>query len=254
MNWKFIDSGLNTGLYNMDFDLMLAKSLKPDEAILRLYGWKPYCISLGANQPEDSLDIEKVIYNKLDFVKRPTGGRAILHAEELTYSVIYPSNKNFSLNDLYKQVNLALKKGLALFDEKLKEVSLEYKEPHFPSFYKEEKSALCFAVSSRNEINYNGKKLIGSAQRNLGKVILQHGSILCGDYHKKIVDYLALNKNYLDEIREEIITTTTDLNEILNYKIEIGQLKSAIKKGFEKKFGFNFYHSEKEFDLALSTG
>ena len=61
MNWKFIDSGLNTGLYNMDFDLMLAKTLKADEAILRLYEWKPYCISLGANQPDNSLNIEKVI-------------------------------------------------------------------------------------------------------------------------------------------------------------------------------------------------
>ena len=254
MIWKFIDSGLNTGLYNMDFDLMLAKTLKTDEAILRLYGWKPYCISLGANQPEGSLNIEKIINDKLDFVKRPTGGRAILHAEELTYSVIYPSNKNFSLNDLYKQVNIALKKGLTLFDEKLKEVSLEHTEPHFPSFYKEEKSAVCFAVSSRNEINYKGKKLVGSAQRNLGNVILQHGSILCGDYHKRIVDYLALNKKYLDEIKEEMNNTTTDLKEILNYKIEIEKLKIEIKNGFEEHFDFSFYHSKKEFDLALSIG
>ncbi len=252
MIWKFIDSGINTGSYNMELDMMLARTLKSGQAILRLYRWKPYCISLGANQPEDSLNIEKVINDKLDFVKRPTGGRAILHAEELTYSVIYPSNKNFSLNDLYKQVNLALKKGLVLFDEKLKEVSLEYTEPHFPSFYKEEKSAVCFAVSSRNEINYKGRKLVGSAQRNLGDVILQHGSILCGDYHKRIVDYLNLQKISLEGISNEMNTTTTDLNEILNYKVEIEKLKSAIKSGFEEHFGFSFYHSEKEFDLTLS--
>jgi lipoate-protein ligase A len=252
MIWKFIDSGLNTGLNNMDFDLMLAKTLKTDEAILRLYGWKPYCISLGANQPEDSLNIEKVINDKLDFVKRPTGGRAILHAEELTYSVMYPSYRNFSLNDFYKQVNLALIKGLSKFDEKLKEVSLEHTIPHFPSFYKEEKSAVCFAVSSRNEINYKGRKLVGSAQRYLGNTILQHGSILFGDYHKRIVDYLATSKNYLDEIRKEMNNTTTDLKEIISYKVEIEKLKSAIKSGFEEHFGFSFYHSEKEFDLALS--
>jgi lipoate-protein ligase A len=252
MNWKFIDSGINTGSYNMEFDLMLARTLKSGQAILRLYTWSPYCISLGANQPEDSLNIENVINDKLDFVKRPTGGRAILHAEELTYSVIYPSNKNFSLNDLYKQVNLALRKGLVIFDEKLNDVSLEHSEPHFPSFYKEEKSAVCFAVSSRNEINYKGRKLVGSAQRNLGNTILQHGSILCGDYHKRIVDYLALSKNYLDDLKEEMNNTTTDLNEILNYKIEIKKLKSTIKTGFEDHFGFSFYHSEKEYDLAIS--
>ncbi|MCK5278742.1 MAG: hypothetical protein KAK04_09390, partial [Cyclobacteriaceae bacterium] len=95
MIWKFIDSGDNTGSYNMELDMKLARTLNPGQAILRLYRWKPYCISLGANQPQDSLNIEKVINDKLDFVKRPTGGRAILHAEELTYSVIYPSNKNF---------------------------------------------------------------------------------------------------------------------------------------------------------------
>jgi lipoate-protein ligase A len=253
MIWKFIDSGSNTGSYNMEFDMRLARTLVSGQAILRLYGWKPYCISLGANQPENSLNIEKVFNNKLDIVKRPTGGRAILHAEELTYSVIYPSNKNYSLNDLYKQINLALKKGLALFDKKLNEVGLEHSEPHFPSFYKEQKSAVCFAVSSRNEINYEGKKLVGSAQRNLGKVILQHGSILCGDYHKKIVDFLALNNNSLEEIKTEMDNTTTDLKEILNYKIEMKKLKSAIKKGFENHFGFSFSHSKKEFDLALSN-
>jgi len=254
MIWKFIDSGINTGSYNMEFDIMLARTLKAGQALLRFYKWNPYCISLGVNQSEDSLLRENVIADGIDIVKRPTGGRAILHAEELTYSVIYPSNNNYSLNDLYKQVNLALKKGLALFDEKLKEVSLEHKEAHFPSFYEEEKSAVCFAISSRNEINYQDKKLVGSAQRNLGNVILQHGSILCGDYHKNIVDYLALNKNYLDEIRKEMNKTTTDLKEILNFKIEIEKLKSAIKKGFEEHFGFSFYHSEKEFDLALSNG
>jgi lipoate-protein ligase A len=254
MIWEFIDSGSNTGSYNMEFDMMLAKTLKSDQAILRFYRWNPYCISLGANQSEDSLLRENAIADGIDIVKRPTGGRAILHAEELTYSVIYPSNINFSLNDLYKQVNLALKKGLDLFDEKLQEVSLEHNVPHFPSFYKEEKSAVCFAVSSRNEINYQGKKLIGSAQRNLGNVILQHGSILCGDYHKNIVDYLALNKNCLDKIRKEMNNTTTNLKEILNYKIEMEKLKSEIKTGFEEHFGFSFYHSEKEFDLALSNG
>ncbi len=243
MIWKFIDSSINTGSYNMEFDMMLARTLKSGQAILRLYGWKPYCISLGANQPEDSLNIEKVINDKLDFVKRPTGGRAILHAEELTYSVIHPSNKNFSLNDLYKQINLALKKGLVLFDEKLKDVSLEHTEPHFPSFYNEEKSAVCFAVSSKNEINYKGKKLVGSAQRNLGNVILQHGSILCGDFHKNIVDFLFLNDKETAQMREEIENTTTDLRSILNYEIDYDLLGEAIKTGFEEHFEIKFENS-----------
>jgi len=75
---------------------------------------------------------------------------------------------------------------------------------------------------------------------------------LCGDYHKNIVEYLNLQKISLDEICEEMNNTTTDLKEILNFKIDIEKLKSAVKTGFEQHFGFSFYHSEKEFDLALS--
>jgi len=85
-------------------------------------------------------------------------------------------------------------------------------------------------------------------------VILQHGSILYGDYHKKIVEYLNLQKISLEEIKHEMDKTTTDLKEILKYKIEIEKLKSAIKTGFEKHFGFSFYHREREFDLALTNG
>jgi lipoyl(octanoyl) transferase len=250
MIWKFIDTGINTGSYNMDFDLMLAKTLKADEAVLRLYGWNPYCISLGMNQTEESLNLNKVLADKIDVVKRPTGGRAILHSEELTYSVIYPSNNNYSLNDLYLEVNLALKKGLVLFDEKLIDVDLENTTPHFPSFYKEEKSAVCFSVSSKYEINYYGKKLVGSAQRKIGNVILQHGSILYGDYHKNIVDYLNIKKISFEEIKNEMDKTTTDLNDILNYKIELDKLINVIRAGFEQHFDFSFEHSSREFDLA----
>jgi len=68
MIWKFISSGINNGSYNMDFDMMLAKSLNSNEAILRLYQWKPYCISLGTNQSEGSLKLEKIITNNIDLV------------------------------------------------------------------------------------------------------------------------------------------------------------------------------------------
>jgi lipoate-protein ligase A len=252
MIWKFIDDGIKSGSYNMDSDVMLVNTLKAEEAILRMYRWDPYCISLGANQSEDSLLIEKVIADGLDVVKRPTGGRAILHSEELTYSVIFPAGSLFSLKEFYKEINVALKKGLALFNKELKEVELEHSAPHFPSLYKEDKSAVCFSVSSKYEINYKSKKLVGSAQRKIGNVILQHGSILCGDYHKRIVDYLALEKKSLEEIRDEMNRTTTDLNEILGFKINFNKLIASIKKGFELHFDFSFDHSEKQFDLAAS--
>jgi lipoate-protein ligase A len=253
MRWEFIDTGFNNGSFNMEFDLLLAKSLKPDQAILRFYRWKPFCISLGANQSEDSLIEENVLSDGVDVVKRPTGGRAILHANELTYSVMSPS-KDISLKELYREINLAIKQGLSHFDERLKNVNLEHNEPHFPSFYKKDKSAICFAVSTKNEINYNGKKLVGSAQRKLGEVILQHGSILCGDYHKKITDYLSLQKNSLNDIRLEMDNTTTDLQEILNKSINIDKLSSSIKKGFEEQFNIELASLNDEQKFIFSNG
>lgn len=254
MKWFFTDTGLNTGSFNMEFDLLLANSLKSDEAVLRLYRWEPYCISMGANQSIDSLQISKIKNDDLDVVVRPTGGRAILHSEELTYSVVYPAKNLSSLRNLYKEINLALHKGLLFFNERLQGLNLEQGEPHFPSFYKNEESAICFAVSSKNEINFNGKKLVGSAQRKMENVILQHGSILCGSYHKKISDYLLLAESKIIKIREELNKTTTDLNEILKIPIDIDSLSKSIKLGFETHFGVTFEKYKWEPEFVLSNG
>ena len=177
MKWSFVDTGLNTGKYNMDFDLQLVKELKNNEAVLRFYRWEPYCISLGANQSFNSVNNMKAEQEGIDIVKRPTGGRAILHAEELTYSIVHPITPEHSPKNLYKEINLALKNGLANYHPELQKLNLENFQPHFPSFYKEAKSSLCFAVSAKSEINYKGKKLVGSAQRKIGNVVLQHGFV-----------------------------------------------------------------------------
>ncbi len=240
MNWKFLNTGFSSGKFNMEFDRMLAAKVKPGEAYLRLYRWKPYCISLGANQSEDSLLTEKIKSDGIDVVKRPTGGRAILHSEELTYSFVCNSEGNISAKDLYREINLALKKGLAFYNNKLNALQLEHKQPDFPEFYKQEKGVVCFAVAAKDEINYNDKKLVGSAQRRIGSSLLQHGSILCGDYHQKIVDYLNLPQESLLKIKDEVERTTISLGEILNEEIDYNKLEDAIKYGFENHFNINF--------------
>ncbi|UCH65844.1 MAG: lipoate--protein ligase family protein [Ignavibacterium sp.] len=234
----------------MDFDLTLAKSLKFDEAVLRLYQWEPYCMSLGANQSEKTLSIKKISDDNIDIVKRPTGGRAILHAEELTYSVIYHIGTELSPKDLFREINIALVKGLISYDDALKNLELHNSQPNFPSFYNEDKSAVCFSVSSKNEINFAGKKLVGSAQRRIGNVVLQHGSILCGSYHKNICSYLDLPADISSELKEEMDKTTTDLNEILNKTIDITELASSIKNGFTKHFEIKRINYQKDFEPA----
>lgn len=242
MNWSLIISGENNGRFNMDFDLWLAQNRRPDTAILRFYRWKPYCISLGANQSFDDVNFDKVNLDNLEVVKRPTGGRAILHSEELTYSVIYPLEINSSAKELYNQINQALREGLIEFDSSLTEIKLEHHQPDFKEFYKSDIGAICFAVSAKSELNLFGKKLVGSAQRKIGDVILQHGSILCGDFHKNIVDYLNIDFNKKTEILSEISETTIDLKTALNYQIDYDKLTQSIITGFENHFNQKIHH------------
>ncbi len=240
MIWKFINSGANNGKYNMDFDIRLAQNFDPQNAVLRFYRWDPYCISLGANQSFNDINLEKAEADNIGVVKRPTGGRAILHSEELTYSVIYPLDMKSSAKDIYDEINLALRLGLIEFDSRLSEIDLEHSQPDFKEFYKSEISAICFAVSAKSELNFKGKKLVGSAQRKIGNVILQHGSILCGEFHKNIVDYLNIDEFKKSAILGEISNTTMDLKSALNYEIDYSKLAAAIKKGFENHFEIKF--------------
>lgn len=240
MKWYFIDTGFNDGNFNMQYDISLTKQIKNDECILRLYRWKPYCISLGANQDFSDVELIKAKNDNIDVVKRPTGGRAILHSEELTYSVVFPLNLNYSVRDIYNQINLALKKGLELYNSELKKIELENSQTDFRNFYKKDISSVCFAVSAKYEINYSGKKLVGSAQRKIGNVVLQHGSILTGTYHLKLTEYLNIKQNQKEKISEELTETTIDLKTILGKEIDISHLSESIKKGFENHFQISF--------------
>ena len=252
MKWKFFNSGLNSGRFNMDFDLFLAENIERETAYLRLYQWHPYCISLGANQSEDEIDLKKTKYDMIDVVKRPTGGRAILHSMELTYSVIYPIGENTSAKNLYNEINLALRKGLILFDPKLNDIELEHNQPNFKEFYKSDISAVCFAVSARSELNLYGKKLVGSAQRKLDNVLLQHGSILGGSFHQNIVEYLKIDDNRKKEILNEIKSTTIDLKTTLKKEINYHKLSQSIRKGFEEHFNCAFEETEQtELEINL---
>ena len=240
MKWLFINSGSNTGKYNMDYDLQLAKNYKDGETVFRLYRWNPYCISLGANQSPNSINSELTRQDDIDIVIRPTGGRAVLHAEELTYSIVYPLDFFSSAKDIYCQLNLALLKGLKIYDSRLASFELENHQPNFVEIYKEESNAVCFAVSAKSEIKFSGKKIVGSAQRKFEKVVLQHGSILCGPFHKRITRYLNLRDEKKEEIDKEITENTIELCNILNEKIDYTRLAFSLCKGFEEHYNMFF--------------
>lgn len=261
MKWVFLNTGYNSGKYNMDFDMSLAQNCRDDEAFIRLYRWKPFCISLGANQSFNSINLDKASRHHINVVKRPTGGRAILHSEELTYSVVTPLNKISSLRKLYFEINEALREGLILYNNRLSTVSLESNRPDIRNLYKHSVSEVCFAISAKSEIQFEGKKLIGSAQRRINKSVLQQGSILCGDHHRIIAEFLRLSDEDFIETQKEIAAKTTELETILKVKTNYDRLGNCIIKGFVKYFNIKFVNITfqnplfyKEQESASQTG
>lgn len=242
--WKFIDSGYQTGKFNMDFDLELVERCRRENTyFFRVYRWKPYAISLGYNQQKltgkQRIDEEKCARDGIDIVQRPTGGRAVLHSEELTYSVVMKSDK--PVHSLYKDISGVLLNGLKLIESgnpELQKLSFEKDNPDLRNLVKTGMYNLCFNTSIKYEINYNGRKLVGSAQRNFGDVVLQHGSILLGEHHKNIVNYLKLDdERTIEKLKQEIEKKTACLNEILGRDVTYEESAIALITGMEQIYG-----------------
>jgi lipoyl(octanoyl) transferase len=241
--WNFIDTGPGPGKYNMDFDERIARDLaeKGGHPTLRFYGWQPWAISLGYNQNDAEIDMDRCSREGVDVVRRPTGGRAILHAEELTYSVVMHADRK-GIHQIYNEISHALVKGLRLFGV---DVSLQKSQPNFPELYRNASSIPCFSSSARYEIEWDRKKLVGSAQRRYAfgsiDVVLQHGSILLGSAHRRLVDYLVLNDPEIHRnIVERLEHKTTDLSEASGKGVDLEDLVDCMKQGFEESFGASF--------------
>jgi lipoate-protein ligase A len=238
MNWRFENTGFRSGVFNMNYDIALAQALiqGAGNSTIRVYGWQPSAISLGWNQSLDAIDLIKAETAGIDIVRRPTGGRAILHSEELTYSVAMRV-KGKNILAVYGDISCALIAGL----QKLQvPVTIEKNQPVFSSLYRTTSGAVCFSSAGRYEIKCHGKKLVGSAQRrytadNGEEVVLQHGSVLLGSDHKRIVDFLNFpSEEEREALRHELEKKTTDLSTILNRAVTFKETAEVILQGFQK--------------------
>jgi lipoate-protein ligase A len=238
--WQFIDSGERTGAFNMRLDEALARSLARGEAdpTIRLFLWKPWAISLGYNQRIEDIRLDRARHDGIDVVRRPTGGRAILHAEELTYSVVMPSGRRGVLQ-VYNAISEALVRGLEMFGVR---TELQKSQPDFVEHYRHASSIPCFTASARYEIEWEGRKLVGSAQRRFAEdehdVVLQHGSILCGSAHQRLTDYLQIDDaDVLSRVQAEMRDKTVTLADIVGGPVDRRHLASCIRRGFEEAWG-----------------
>lgn len=233
-----------TGAANMAADMALASAVQRGEvpSTLRLYGWKPWAVSLGYNQKETDIDHEASARYGFDIVRRPTGGRAILHANELTYAVAMPANGT-GITETYSLISKALVDGLSGI---CADVSYESSQLNFQTLYKRQESIPCFSASARYEVQINGRKLVGSAQRrftvpDLPEVVLQHGSILLGTEHKLLAEILSVNEDAVKQkILADIEHKTIDLSTATGRIVTAEEASDAVVRGFERTMGITF--------------
>lgn len=172
----FRDLDPHSGSYNMALDEILAQEVESGrlEDIVRLYGWSPPAISLGKNQSAAEVDLEACRRDGIDVVRRPTGGRAVYHREELTYSLAARCDHPLlggSVLESYRTIGRGLCRGLNLLG-----LPAELVRAHSQGQASSHPS--CFAASGRYEISIRGRKVVGSAQRRYARSFLQQGSIL----------------------------------------------------------------------------
>lgn len=193
---KIIPYETRTGKENMQIDSdLLDFAIKNElkEPIFRLYGWEPACVSLGRNQKDDFLDYELLNSKNIDVVRRLTGGRALLHDNEITYSFICPESflQNGShIVSSYKEISQIL---IDKFKKRGIDLDFGASKPIKTGF------DYCMLISTGADLCYKEKKLIGSAQCRSHGYILQHGSILY-DYDKKLLEEIFKEKVSTDEI------------------------------------------------------
>jgi lipoate-protein ligase A len=233
--YKFLDTGPNIGAYNMAMDEELLARAQAGEKIpvLRFYTWDPPAVSIGRFQKiEEAVNAGACKQRGIDIVRRITGGRAVLHQRELTYSIIgrvddplFPAN----VLGTYKLIAAGLLRGLTNLGITAEMVSRSNR--YAALVKKDAQNAACFSSPSWYEILVHGRKIIGSAQRRLSGAFLQHGSIL--------MDYDAA-------LEAEVIPgggcgdVVTSIRREIGGNVSLAQVKQAFVKGFSEALAIDF--------------
>lgn len=243
-NWRLVITEPATGAMNMAIDeaIMISVSQGQSPPTIRFYQWSPPAISLGYFQSlAKEVDKQACQQAGVDVVRRLTGGRAVLHNREFTYSLIAPEHQPKVAGNVL-QSYLAISKGLL---QGLAKLGVEAEltpggTPNQPA-----NSAACFDAPSWYELVVGGKKLVGSAQTRRNGCLLQHGSIplqLDPDLLFSVLKYAS------EELRARakafLLSKATDLEQVLAYQPEFSQLCAGFQQGLTAGLGINLVHQQ----------
>lgn len=237
--WRYIDSGNCSPAYNMALDEALLEwhSEGKIPPTIRFYGWNPATLSIGYFQKvEKEIDLEAVKKYGLGFVRRPTGGRGVLHDQELTYSVIV-SEEHPEMPKTVTEAYRVISEGIL---EGFKNLGLDAyfaipRTDEEKAGLKSPRSAVCFDAPSWYELVVEGRKVAGSAQTRQKGVILQHGSILLDLDEDMLFNLFKYpNDRVKERMQRAFKNKAVATNELRAEPVTIDEAKKAFKEGFEK--------------------
>ena len=225
--WRLIQSAPADGAMNMAVDEAILRAVAEEKAppTLRLYAWAPPTLSLGRAQHSSDVDDQALAALGYGLVRRPTGGKAILHVDELTYSVVAPEDEprvTGSIVESYRRLSQGLLRGLERIGVREPEADQRVGSSSL-------RGPVCFEVPSDYEITAGGRKLVGSAQMRSNGVVLQHGTIpLCGD----ITRICRVLRAQPDPARVRARATTVE--DALGHEVHWDEAGEAMVLGFSE--------------------
>lgn len=242
MEWRILNSGKKSPAENMAIDEAILEAVISGKALptIRFYDWEPSTASCGYNQSvAEEIDFQELQKFGFGFVRRPTGGRLVLHDREITYSIIAPIEGKFAGNvtQAYSVISLALAEGLRAMG-----VEVELEKGNLGVQHQRQTANPCFSSSSKYELKCQNKKIVGSAQVRRNDVLLQHGSILLNNDQSQVAYLLPnLDQNKKDKLAKFLKRKTITINSALKNPIDYKQALACLELGFRKSWSDDFF-------------
>lgn len=234
--WRLLVTPPTDGATNMAIDEAILHALADGvgRPTLRFYQWVPPCLSLGYNQHYDEVDGAACARLGYSWVRRPTGGRAILHTDELTYSVIAPVGDprvDGGILESYRRLSTGLLAGLRALGADVFQAQRE-------KVRNSQKGGVCFDTPSNYEITVGGKKLIGSAQVRRRRMVLQHGTLpLTGDLARiftclRVTEPGSDGRSVSVDWGDWLLARACTLEQALGREVSFHEAADALAQGF----------------------
>jgi lipoyl(octanoyl) transferase len=229
---RIIDDAGHAPGFNMAADLYACASCNRLQAVIvRLYEWRPACVTIGYMQKASALfDRERLARDGVAWIRRPTGGRAVLHEADITYSCVFPAQAEGmgkTVMETYGVISRCLMAGFERLGiecdshdsgVELREAGREIKLP-------------CFLAPNRREIMVRGRKLAGSAQKRSADAVLQHGSIPFTPAYRRLPEYLQLSEKQR-EVQKELLASKSICISEIDPKLTLADVRRALIEGF----------------------